>query len=198
MGKFSTRLVSKPAGFRNNLQSWDTMTVMSINTKIIELEPAWIFVIFDGPKPDPSQRAFWLNRALTDWLGDHPGRVVTRTLPVQHQGNLVAILVWFDSPDAISQGKGMLRIDKSLVGALPKEHMEATLQSAYEIFFRHPQVPRLIIVNRSKTAVVFDRAREQVTFVPLERLNLIEQDKAAVEKWLATRGGKHLVIQLPA
>lgn len=170
---------------------------MDVKTRVTELEPNWLLVVFQGPKPPTEKRAFWLNRTLTDWLGDHPGRVVIRTLPILHQGELVAVHVWLDEPEAATPPRTVIQIDRELTNTLPKEHLEAMLQNAYAIFFERRQASRLIVINRRKIVVAFDRALERIAIVPFDRLQLDEPSMKGFQEWLATKQTRYFVIELP-
>ncbi len=171
---------------------------MNVRTKVTELEPGWLLLQFEEPKPPAEQRALWLNRTLADWLGDHPGRVVTRVLPIEYRGELVAVHAWLDAVDAPTAGEMQIRIAGALVRTVPKEHLEAMLQSAREIFMQRPAAARLIVVNRRKIAVVFDRYRRRVSLAPFGRLKLTEETKLAFHEWLTNPSTQYFVLELPS
>lgn len=171
---------------------------MGIQTQVIELEASWLLIVFRGPRPPLEKRAFWLNRTLEEWLGEHPDRSIARTLPIQHRGELVAVHVWLDEPEAAAPRGAMLQLDRRLASTMPKEHLEAMLQAAYEILFERPQAARLIVINRRNIAVIFDRPREQIAILPFERLQLDEPSTTGFHKWQADKQTWYFVIELPA
>ena len=55
---------------------------MKLETQVVELEPGWLIIKFQGPKPPHESRPFWLHRTLTDWLTEHPGQSPTNPTPI--------------------------------------------------------------------------------------------------------------------
>ncbi|MGE0533445.1 MAG: hypothetical protein AB7O68_00620 [Pirellulales bacterium] len=168
---------------------------MRIKLQVYELESDWLLIVFQGSKPPVEKRAFWLNRSLTDWLGAHPGRTITGTLLVMHHGELLAIHVWLDAPARAADQQVQLKVRHSLLGSLPKEHLEALLQEAYRIFFERSEVPVLTVVNRRGIAVLMDRAAEEAHVLPLEELGIDDTPKEAIRRWLAAPTSKYSLIE---
>ena len=56
-------------------------TNMKLETQVVELEPGWLVIKFQGPKPPHESRPFWLHRTLSDWLTDTPDRVSNEPYP---------------------------------------------------------------------------------------------------------------------
>jgi len=168
---------------------------MAIRTKVIELDADWLLVAFEGPKPPANKRAFWLNRTLTDWLGSHPGRIVMRTLPIQHNGELLAVHVWLDSVAALNRPLP-IKVPKEVADNVHKEHLEAFLEQAYQTFFKQSPVTSLAVVNRSGLAAVFDRAAEEIRLTRVDDLAADERTKSQIKGWLATPTGNCLAVPL--
>ena len=135
------------------------------HTRITQIEPDWLLICFTGEKPPLDRRAFFLHRTLSEWLNDHPGRIVSSTVSVHHQGAVVGMNVWLEPPgieeacapaapaadhqalpnagiapprllgDPQAERKFAVKIDADLANSIHQEHLEALLQHAYEIFF---------------------------------------------------------------
>lgn len=105
---------------------------MKLQTQVVELEPGWLVVKFQGPKPPHDSRPFWLHRTLTDWLAEHPGQTIQRTLTLSHGGELLGVMVWLGEP--ISRSEVKLRFHKQL-SEMPFEHREAVAQQALKSSF---------------------------------------------------------------
>lgn len=170
---------------------------MSVKTKIIEIEPDWLLITFDGRKPDAAERAFWLKKTLADWLSDHPGRSIHATLPILRNGVLVAVNVWLENPDNPSKRVVFPKVHP-LLGSLHKEYLEALLQHAYQIFFDKGGQSVLAAVNRRGIAVVFRGQSQKVEILPATKLRLEDHVKAAMDQWLAAPRAEFFVIEVPA
>ena len=158
---------------------------MKLQTQVVELEPGWLVVKFQGPKPPHEKRPFWLHRTLTDWLAKHPA-TIQRTLPLTHNGELTGVMVWLG--ELAPQSEVKLQFHDSL-SAMPFEHREALVQQALEVFFHHPFTGPIAVVNRSGVAVIFDPAHELRYVVPIAELHGVDEDgKRAYAEWRA--GGK--------
>ena len=168
---------------------------MSIKTRVIELEPDWLLVAFSGEKPPAAERAFWLDKTLSDWLGSHPGRFVGRTLPVLQGDELFAVHIWLDITRAELEKRLQIQVRDSVLTAMPKEHLEALLQFAYDVFFQRPNEPLLAVVNRRGVAVVIDRTSERLHILPAKEMTADERTHRAVQAWLAAPDSAHFVIQ---
>lgn len=171
---------------------------MRLETQVIEIEPGWVFVKFKGPRPPDESRPFWLHKSLTDWLAINPGRAVTRTLPLVVDGRLEGVHVWLGEPPAPRPDVPM-RLHPRLIDRMPREHVEALCQHAYEIWFQHPAAPgALAIVSRGGNAVVFDRASETGYVVPFDELEgLDDPTKENYAAWRASGETNYFVIHLP-
>lgn len=168
---------------------------MRIKVQVFELEPDWLLIAFQGPKPPAEKRAFWLNRSLTDWLGAHPGRTVTGTSPVLRDGELRAIHVWLDVPERPTEQQVQLKVRNTVLASMPQEHLEALLQEAYRMLFERPEVAVLTVVNRRGIAVLMDRASEETHVLPLDELGIDDQSKESIRQWLAAPTSKYFLIE---
>jgi hypothetical protein len=170
---------------------------MNLTTRVIELEPGWLLVCFKGDKPPTDKRAFWLQRTLRDWLGDHPGRQVRRIVPIQDQGELLAVHVWVDAQQHPAPRKMAVKIHHQLI-EMPAEHMEALLHYAYDIFFRHEAgAGVLAVVSRGGNVVLFDRDHERCFALPLTELQNVPDDALArIKQWQSQPGTAYYAIEL--
>jgi hypothetical protein len=187
----------------------------------MQIEPSWLLVCFKGEKPPIEKRAFWLHRTLTDWLNDHPGRNVAGTAAVMRRGILMGMNVWLEDdmlegmaeetssaepqkreePPAEEPKPGERKVpvtvDASLAESIHKEHLEALLQHAYEIFFKDQgKSPRLAVVSRGGLAVVFDRASEKGHVMRLERLGIDKEAEEEFRQWQASAKSNYFVMPL--
>lgn len=160
---------------------------MKFQTKVIELEPGWLFVCIVGPKPD--QREFWLRQTLSDWLAEHP-HSIERVLPIEHDGELVGIHVWLGEPVTPA-----IKLHPALA-SIPKEHLEALIEHAEEIYLENLGVAGLVVVSRGGTAVVSSRERGYA--LPFEEFarDLEESDRRDVEEWLVQPASNYFVLHL--
>src|SRR5664279_1526913 len=163
---------------------------MDVTINVTEVEPSWLLIAFQGAKPAADARPFWLSKSLTDWLATHPGRVDKRTLPVQHEGELVALHVWLDSAPAAALPL-TVKIDQNIIATQHKEHLEAFMQQAHTIFFERPEAPLLAVINRTGIAAVFNRDKEQAYLVPASVLEVEEATMAEINDWLSAPDGPY-------
>ena len=168
---------------------------MKVRTKVVELDADWLLVRSDGPKPPADKRASWLNRTLTDWLGSHPDCSLLRTLPIQHDGELLAVHVWLDSAPALKRSLP-IKIPKVVADSVHKEQLEAFLEQAYRIFFERPQIASLAVVSRGGIAAVFDRTAKEIHLALVDDLNTDVRRMTQIKNWLASPDGICLVLQL--
>lgn len=172
---------------------------MSVTTRVHEIEPNWLLICFQGEKPLAARRAFFLHRTIQDWLSDHPGSAIRRTLPILDRGELVACHVWLGDAPAKVERKMPVKIHYQLVDRMPTEHLEALLQHAYEIFFDHEDsgAGALAVISRSGNAVVFDRASQQCFALPVSELgNLAEDARLRIEQWRTEAETNYFVMEL--
>jgi hypothetical protein len=174
---------------------------MKLTTRVIELEPGWLLVCFKGAKPPADKRAFWLQRTLGDWLGDHPGHKVRRIVSIQDGGELQAVHVWIANagePTAADKKRLPVKIHHRLVDQMPAEHMEALLHYAYDTFFQHPGKPGVLaVVSRGGNVVLFDRTAEKCYVLPLSELqNLPAEAHEKIKRWQAAAGTAYFAIEL--
>lgn len=167
---------------------------MKLETQVVELEPGWLVIKFQGPKPPHESRPFWLHRTLTDWLAEHPRQNVQRTLPLSHNGELTGVMVWLGKPAPRPEVK--VQIDKELA-ELPFEHQEALIHQALEVYFQHPYTGAIAVVNRSGIAVAFDPATESGFVLPVAKLKGVDEDgKRAYANWQASGETRCFVFNL--
>jgi hypothetical protein len=173
---------------------------MKLTTRVIEVEPGWLLVCFQGDKPLADKRAFWLQRTLADWLDDHPGRHVRRIDSIQDGGVLLGIHVWVEAGEQPAQERRRLpvKIHEQLIERVPAEHMEALLHYAYDVFFRYPNKPDVLaVVSRGGHVVLFDRVHEKCFVLPLTELrNLPAEATAKIKAWQVEPGSAYFAIEL--
>jgi hypothetical protein len=171
---------------------------MNLTTRVIELEPGWLLVAFKGEKPSPDKRAFWLQRTLRDWLGDHPGRQVRRIVPIQDEGELLAVHVWLAAQQQAAPRKMAVKVHHQLIDQMPAEHMEALLHYAYDIFFRHEVgTGVLAVVSRGGNVVLFDHHRERCFALPLSEMQNLPADALTrIKQWQSQPGTAYFAIEL--
>ncbi len=201
---------------------------MSVQTQVIQIEPDWLLVCFTGTKPPVEKRRCFLHRTLSDWLGDHPSRQVSRTVAIQHDGALVGVHVWLDGEpvaeaqmaprrvttnapppashdtprrlgDAEAEREFSVNVDADLMQSIHKEHLEAFLQHAYSIFFKeNSQAPVLAVINRSGLAVVFDRSSEQSHLTRAAKLGLRGEATEELSRWQTASQSNYFVLPMTA
>lgn len=173
---------------------------MKLTTRVIEVEPGWLLVCFKGEKPPADKRAFWLQRTLRDWLGDHPGLKPRRIVSIQDGGELLAVHVWVvETPAPPTERKRLpVKVHHQLIEQMPPEHMEALLHYAYDIFFQHAGGPGVLaVVSRGGNVVVFDRDAEKCFVLPLEEMqNLPADARTKIKRWQSEAGSAYFAIEL--
>lgn len=170
---------------------------MAVKTKVVEIERNWILVTFSGPRPDPAERVYWLNRTLRDWLSEHPDRRLHATLPVMQNGALIGVNAWLETPENPFNRELFPKVHRSL-GSLHKEYVEALLQHAYQIFFESGGQSDMAAVNRRGIAVVFRGQSQRVEIAPSANLILEDHVKVAMDAWLAAPRSEFFIIDVPA
>jgi hypothetical protein len=169
---------------------------MKLQTQVVELEPGWLVIKFQGPRPPDDSRPFWLHRTLTDWLAEHPGQSIQRTLPLSHHGELIGVMVWLGEP--VPQQEVKFRFHKQL-SEMPFEHREALIHKALEVYFHNAYTGPIAVVNRSGIAVVFDPASESGHVLPLAELKGVDEDgKRSYANWQASGEDRPFVFNLVA
>jgi len=170
---------------------------MPIRTQVIELDPDWLLVCFRGSRPPAEERAFALHQALRAWLHQHPGHAIRRTLPVEEAGALVGVHVWLRTAQPLAQRELAVKIHYRLVDRLPREHLEALLHDAYQIFFDQSGARTLAVISRGGNAVVFDRVARCCYLLPLDEMqNLDEDANAKIHEWRLHPGSNYFVMDL--
>lgn len=159
-----------------------------VRTRVIEMEPGWLLVKFDGPKPSPHHRPHLLRQTLDDWRARHGGRKVTRIEPVQNDGQLIGLMAWTFLPNPKP-----LRVHRDV--NTPKEHLEALLEHAYRLYFRDTSGEEsIMVVNRANMAVVFDSHR--VSVAPVEKVPVEERTKAEIAAWRISGKSNYFCVRL--
>jgi hypothetical protein len=190
---------------------------MSIKTRVIEVDACWLLVCFTGEKPPPDRRGFFLHRTVSDWLNDHPTRIVDQTESIHHEGELVGLHVWleeatageaaqkraavreerriFGDPD--SSNRFPVRIDNELVEAVHKEHLEALIDHAYNIFLKDEgRAPVMAVISRGGLAVVLERATSQSRLMRAEKLGLRGEAVEELRRWQTAGQTTYFVLPM--
>jgi guanosine-3',5'-bis(diphosphate) 3'-pyrophosphohydrolase len=170
-----------------------------VTTQVLTIDPAWVLVTFQGPRPAAERRVFLLHRTMQEWLALRPGLAIRRTLAIQDAGELIGVHFWLGDRSQAEQRTFPVKIHYRLVDQVPAEHLEALLAHAYEIFFEHPgsNVGALAIISRSGRAVVFDRASEQCFVLPLDEMrNLDEHARQNIHNWQTQQSTNYFVMEL--
>lgn len=169
------------------------MAIMEIKTTIFQLDADWLLIAFEGTKPPPEKRAFWLNKALAQWLTLHPDQKARRTLPVQDGGELLGVHVWLSARLPVTKTI-QVKVKSDIVASHSKEHLEAFLAEAYEIFFERCPESSLAVINRHGIVALFDRTSEEMRVARVEELKTAAADRAKIERWLANPDSHCLVL----
>jgi len=172
---------------------------MKLTTRVYELEPNWLLICFKGHKPPSDNRAFWFQRTLRDYLGDHPDRHVRRIETIQDNGELLGLHVWLEVQPQPGKRKELpVKIHHQLFCEMQPEHMEALLHYAYDIFFRHEAGSGVLaVVSRGGKVVLFDRGKEKCFVVPLAELrNLPAEALAKLRQWQSEPTTPYFTIEL--
>lgn len=61
-----------------------------------DMGPGWVYFQVAQRSADTVTVGQWLNRAVCDWLKQHPKAKVRSSLPINEMGDTVAIHLWFD------------------------------------------------------------------------------------------------------
>jgi len=172
---------------------------MKLTTRVYELDPDWLLICFKGPRPSSESRAFWFQRTLRDYLGEHPDRHVRRVEPIQDNGELLGLHVWLESAPKPGRKKKLpVSIHHKLFREMQPEHVEALLHYAYDIFFRHkPGSGVLAVVSRGGKVVLFDRSKERCYIAPLAELQNLPADALAkIRQWQSEPTTPYFSIEL--
>jgi hypothetical protein len=156
-------------------------------TGICELEPGWLLVKFEGPKPPPEERPGVLQRTLEDWRQKHGGRRIIRVDPIEHDGRLIGLMVWtfLPAPKPVSVHPDI---------KTPREHLEPLLDYAYKIYYRDTNgVENIVVTNRAGTAAVF--RKDMIHIVPIEKA-VDEPTKIKFGEWKRKSKNRYLTIRL--
>ena len=186
---------------------------MSIKTRVIQVEPDWLLVCFKGTKPPADRRSLFLQDSVAQWLRDHPTRAVGQSESIYRQGELVGMHVWLageaapvESPpegepqsphDPKSARKFPVSIDNELVESIHKEHLEAMIDHAYNIFLKDEgDAPALAVISRGGLAVVLDRASSKSHLMRVERLGLHGAAADELRRWQTAGDTTYFVLPL--
>jgi hypothetical protein len=71
-----------------------------VTIDVTELGSGWIHIGPGKVAPTLENLPVYLDRALRDWLANHPAAVVRTVLPLTAAGTTIGIHVWFDEPPA--------------------------------------------------------------------------------------------------
>jgi hypothetical protein len=161
---------------------------MKPETRIVELEPGWLLITFVGQKPPHHTRAYWLRRALSDWSMENEKPIV-RAQPVQH-GELIGLMAWTNRPE---KRKVPYKVHRDL--KVPREHLEALMQHALDIYFRESTGQNLAVVTRGGVAALVNG--DAVRFLPFDQLRLPDKVRSDYATWQQTSAAQYFVMRLP-
>lgn len=169
-----------------------------IKINVMEVEPGWAFVYFQGDKPLPAERHQWLERALRDWTASHPGYSLARMMPIEHSGGMLALHAWFQiAPKA--ERTIAFDVSESVLNVHPQEYIEAVMDDVgSHLGMASLPLGRLAIVNRRGVAIVVNEFRNRGRMMLLDELEpqLDGQSLAELRTWLADPKTTHFVVAM--
>jgi nitrogen regulatory protein PII len=181
----------------------------SATTVVMEMEPGRIYVKIVEPKPEPNRIEMLLRLTIEQWSNAHPQLVIDKAEAVTDHGVMQGIHVWYHvndrqlqptSPTPPQQPISLtIEVRNEILRKIPKEHIEAIVDEAIEIW-RSQQHGHgtIFVINPRRIAVVLDKQANRGAVVPVELIYPAIEDatRTKVQSWLEAPPTRFLVVQI--
>ena len=148
-------------------------------TVVIEMEPGLIYVMIAEPKPEPNRIEPLLRLTIEHWFNAHPQFVIDKAQAITDHGVMQGIHVWYHvndrqpepvNPERPQQAFSLaVEVHKQVFNQLPREHVEAVVEEALQIWRSHQQgYGTMFVINPRRIAVVLDKQANRGAVVPVE------------------------------
>lgn len=168
---------------------------------VTSIEPGWVTVHFKSPPLHAERRLSSLNRALEDWLKDHPSYKLESIQPVEDGGLLRGLNAFYrQSPTIPERGKLHVQIEPALQNQYGLEYMEAVVAEAMSFMLRNqPASSAFAVVNRRQVAIVINCRKSSAFITTLEEAEaaLSPQRQAALRDWLENLETQIFACEMP-
>jgi hypothetical protein len=163
------------------------------------------------PKPEPQQVEMLLRKTISAWFAARPEAVIERTQPVVEAGQTSGIQVWYGQNvaehlplpplPAPADLPGLLtfEVSESVRQQLPKEHIEAVIEEAIQVWNdSHDRDGTLAVVNARRIVVIIDGRASRGAVVPVEALanSLDDRTMQGLLHWLRSPQTRLHVVQV--
>jgi hypothetical protein len=179
-------------------------------TVVIEMEPGWIVVKIVEPKPEPDRIELLLGLTIEQWFNAHPQFVIDKTQSLAEHGTLQGINVWYHvgdgqrepvKPEPPQQPFSLaIKLHNQIRQQLPKEHIEAIVDEAMQIWRSHQDgFGTIVVITPRRIAVILDKQANRGAVVPLDFIYPTIEDaaRARIHTWLEAPSTRLHVIQIP-
>jgi hypothetical protein len=178
------------------------------NTVVIEMAPGWIYVKIVEPKPEPDRIELLLRLTIKQWFNAHPQFVIDKKLALTEHGILHGINVWYHvgdrQPEPVNpeppQQPFAMELHNQIRQHLPKEHIEAIVDEAIQIWRSHQDAyGTMVVITPRRIAVILDKQANRGAVVPLDFIYPTIEDaaRARIHTWLEAPSTRLHAIQIP-
>jgi hypothetical protein len=178
-------------------------------TVVMEMEPGWIYVKIAEPEAEPNRTESLLRLTIDHWFSAHPQFVIDKAEGITDHGVMLGIHVWYHVNDRQPQPTTpmppqqpiplTIEVRTEILKQIPKEHLEAVVDEAIEIWRSHQDAHgTMFVISPRRIAVILDKQTNRGAVVPIELIypGIEDAIKTKVQTWLKAPSTRFLVVHV--
>jgi hypothetical protein len=178
-------------------------------TVVMEMEPGWIYVKIAEPEAEPNRTESLLRLTIDHWFSAHPQFVIDKAEGITDHGVMLGIHVWYHVNDRQPQPTTpmppqqpiplTIEVRTEILKQIPKEHLEAVVDEAIEIWRSHQDAHgTMFVISPRRIAVILDKQANRGAVVPIELIypGIEDAIKTKVQTWLKAPSTRFLVVHV--